>query len=74
MAAHLGFCSRFHPFKEKFEEADPLYLRAIEMGEKALGPGHPALARQLNNRAGLLTKQVRVQKMSHDFCVWKRIP
>ncbi|CAN0527328.1 unnamed protein product, partial [Laminaria digitata] len=38
----------------KFEEADPLYLRAIEIGEKTLGPDHPSLATRLNNR-GLLS-------------------
>ena len=31
--------------QEKYDEADPLYLRAIEIGEKTLGPDHPALAR-----------------------------
>ena len=45
----------------KFEEADSLYLRAIEIGEKTLGPDHPDLATRLNNRAGLLRKQVRAK-------------
>ncbi|CAN0601310.1 unnamed protein product, partial [Ectocarpus sp. 12 AP-2014] len=35
----------------KYDEADPLYLRAIEIGEKTLGPDHPDLATRLNNRA-----------------------
>eukprot|EP00903_Cladosiphon_okamuranus_P021870 g20106.t1 len=38
-------------------EADPLYLRAIEIGEKTLGPDHPDLAIRLNNRAVLLESQ-----------------
>ncbi|CAN0367579.1 unnamed protein product, partial [Ectocarpus sp. 8 AP-2014] len=38
-------------------EADRLSLRAIEIGEKTLGPDHPALATRLNNRAGLLESQ-----------------
>ncbi|CBN74654.1 kinesin light chain-like protein [Ectocarpus siliculosus] len=38
-------------------EADPLYLRAIEVGEKKLGPDHPDLATWLNNQAVLLRKQ-----------------
>ncbi|CAN0390435.1 unnamed protein product, partial [Laminaria digitata] len=37
----------------KFEEADPLCLRAIEIGEKTLGPDHPSLATRLNNRGWL---------------------
>ncbi|CAN0537430.1 unnamed protein product, partial [Ectocarpus sp. 8 AP-2014] len=38
-------------FQGNFTEADPLYLRAIEIGEQTLGPDHPALATCLNNRA-----------------------
>ncbi|CAN0517577.1 unnamed protein product, partial [Ectocarpus sp. 12 AP-2014] len=41
----------------KYEEADPLYLRAIDIGENTLGLDHPALAARLNNRAGLLADQ-----------------
>ncbi|CAN0500846.1 unnamed protein product, partial [Ectocarpus sp. 8 AP-2014] len=40
-----------------YTEADPLYLRAIEIGEKALGPDHPDIATRLNRRAGLLRLQ-----------------
>ena len=42
-------------FQGKYEEADPLYLRAVAIGEKTLGPDHPTLATTLNNRAGLLS-------------------
>ncbi|CAN0521020.1 unnamed protein product, partial [Ectocarpus sp. 8 AP-2014] len=35
----------------KDSEADRLYLRAIEIGEKTLGPTHVQLAAMLNNRA-----------------------
>ena len=53
----------------KYEEADPLYLRAIEIGEKTLGPDHPDLATRLNNRAWLLKKQVRaVRKFQENSC------
>ncbi|CAB1106625.1 unnamed protein product [Ectocarpus sp. CCAP 1310/34] len=44
-------------FRGKYAEADPLYLRAIEIGEKMLGPDHPDLATRLNNRAWLLHSQ-----------------
>lgn len=40
----------------KYSEADLLYLRAIEIGEKALGPDHPDLATWLSNRALVLLK------------------
>lgn len=42
----------------KYDEADRLYLRCIEMEERNLGPDHPELAVGLNNRALLLKKQV----------------
>ncbi|CAM9785452.1 unnamed protein product [Ectocarpus sp. 4 AP-2014] len=41
----------------KYTEADPLYLRAIEVVEKMLGRDHPDLATSFNNRAGLLRAQ-----------------
>ena len=41
----------------KLAEAEPLYQRAIAMGEKTLGPDHPTVATRLNNLASLL--QVR---------------
>ena len=42
----------------KHDEADPLYLEAIEIVEEALGPEHPSLAILLSNRAELLESQV----------------
>lgn len=42
----------------KYEEADPLCLRAIVIDERALGPDHPELAAKLSKRAGLLQQQV----------------
>lgn len=46
-------------FQGKYAEADPLFLRVIKIGEKALGLNHPNLATWLNNRAELLESQVR---------------
>lgn len=52
----------------KYDEADPLYLRAIKIGEKTLWPDHPDLAITLNNRAALLKSQVRaVRQFQHCF-------
>lgn len=36
-----------------------MYVRAVEMDEKTLGPHHPDLATSLNGRAQLLKLQVR---------------
>ena len=50
----------------KDEEADPLYARATEIWERALGPEHPNVATVLNNRARLLEKQVRAVRMLQE--------
>lgn len=42
----------------KYEEADPLYKRAIDINEKALGPEHPEVTRSLNDRVTGLEAQV----------------
>lgn len=47
------------PFQGKLKEAGPLYVRATEVWEKALGPDHPLLATVLANRAALSRAQVR---------------
>ncbi|CAM9372606.1 unnamed protein product [Ectocarpus sp. 8 AP-2014] len=52
----------------KYTEADPLYLRAIEIGKKKLGPDHPDLAMWLNNRAGLLYAQGKVHRGRATVC------
>lgn len=46
-------------FQGKYEQADRLYIQAIEILERALGPDHPQVATGLSNRAGLLKSQVR---------------
>lgn len=44
----------------KYTEADPLYLRAIEIKEGILGADHPDVAIWLCTRGQLLQSQVRV--------------
>ena len=39
----------------KYDEAEPLYVRAMAIDEKVYGPDHPEVATDLNNRAGLLS-------------------
>lgn len=48
-------------YKGKYDEAERLYLKAIAIGEKALGADHPKVAEWLNNRAKLLQGLVRVE-------------
>jgi tetratricopeptide (TPR) repeat protein len=38
----------------KYEEAEPLYQRALAGCEEALGPAHPSTLSSVNNLAGLL--------------------
>ncbi len=44
-------------YRAQYGEAEPLYRRAISIGEKTLGPEHPNLATRLNNLAGLYQDQ-----------------
>ena len=43
-----------------YDEAVPLYERAITINEKTLGPEHPSLASMRINLAGSLQAQVRL--------------
>lgn len=47
----------------KYAEAEPLYRRSQAIRERVLGPDHVVVATVLNNRAGLLTIQVRGKTM-----------
>lgn len=47
----------------KYDDADSLYLRALEINEKAFGPDHPDVATTLNNRAMLLETQVKNRRL-----------
>ena len=41
----------------RYDEAEPLYRRALAIGEKAIGPHHPEVGTRLNNLANLLHDQ-----------------
>ncbi|CAN0562837.1 unnamed protein product, partial [Laminaria digitata] len=43
----------------KYAEAEPLYTRALDITEKALGPEHPSTGVSLSNLAELFEAQVR---------------
>ena len=43
----------------KLDEATPLYLRALSVREKALGPNHPDVAQGCNNLGVLYYKQAK---------------
>src|SRR5262245_48639384 len=52
---------------EKYVEAELLYLRALAIREKALGPNHPDVAQTLLDLAWLYYKQGQYQKAEPLF-------
>ena len=48
---------RLYQNEGKYEEAEPLFQRALTIREKVLGPEHPHTAQSLNNLAILYYKQ-----------------
>ena len=47
---------------ERYEEAEPLYREALEIGRETLGERHPDYAIRLNNLAGLLEATGRYEE------------
>lgn len=48
----------------KYEEADRVFRRAIDIAENNFGPGHPDVGSLLSLRASLLEKRVRARSFS----------
>ena len=46
----------------KYEQAEPLYQRALEVREKVLGPEHPDTVRPLDNLANLYLDQGKYEQ------------
>lgn len=57
LASAVATLCRVDPSQGKYDEADQLYVRAIAIGENALGPEHPDPAAWLNNRAGAVLRR-----------------
>ena len=51
LATQANNLAEFYRTQARFHEAQPLYQHALEIGEKFLGPDHPAVAVRLNNLA-----------------------
>lgn len=56
--ALTALLSIFAIFQGKFKEAEPLYKHSLAVYERVCGPDHREVAAVLNNRAGLLERQV----------------
>ena len=59
MAAELNNVALLYDIQGNYAEEEPLYRRALAIGEKALGPDHPDVARDLTNLADLYDTQGR---------------
>ena len=59
MAQTLNNLAGVYYSQGKYTEAEPLFMRALAIDEKALGPEHPSVATNLENYAGLLRKTDR---------------
>jgi tetratricopeptide (TPR) repeat protein len=60
LANSLGWQGYLYESQGRYSEAEPLYVRSLEIGEKsALGKDHPDVATSLNNLAGLYDSQGR---------------
>ena len=59
MATSLNNLALLYYTQGKYAEAEPLYTRALEIDEKALGPDHPNVATTLENYAALLRETQR---------------
>ena len=51
----------------KYDEAEPLYVRALAIWEKVLGADHPDTAESCNNLAALYYSQVSGMHMHKHF-------
>ncbi len=62
MGTTLENLAELYRVQGRFDEAEPLYLRALEILEKTLGPEHPEVAVSLNNLAELYRAQGRFEE------------
>ena len=50
----------------RFEEAEPLFHRALKIAEASFGPDHPAVASDLNNLASFFKTPIATTRPSHS--------
>jgi len=59
LAASLNNLAALYESQGRYEQAEPLYLQALELSQRLLGEDHPNVATSLNNLAGLYKSQGR---------------
>jgi tetratricopeptide (TPR) repeat protein len=62
LALALNELALLYDNQGRYEEAEPMYKRSLDIWEKALGTDHPDVATSLNNLAGLYKDQGRYEE------------
>jgi tetratricopeptide (TPR) repeat protein len=70
LATNLNNLAELYRSQGKYEEAEPLYKRVIEIDKKTLGKDHPDVATTLNNLALLYDSQGKYEEAEH---LYKRV-
>jgi tetratricopeptide (TPR) repeat protein len=55
----MGWLAELYRAQGRYAEAEPLFIRALAIEERALGPNHPQISSSLNNLALLYDTQSR---------------
>ncbi|MDJ0733398.1 MAG: tetratricopeptide repeat protein [Nostocaceae cyanobacterium] len=66
-ARSLNNLALLYKSQGKYEQAEPLYLQALELTKSILGENHPNYARSLNNLAGLYYSQRKYEQAEPLF-------
>jgi tetratricopeptide (TPR) repeat protein len=67
LAISLSSLAEVYSNQGRFEEAEPLYKRALDIHEKLLDPDDLRLAKTRNNLAKLYTDMHRFNEAEHEF-------
>src|SRR5205085_2146782 len=66
-ATSLNNLAGLYDNQGKYEQAEPLFQRALAVSEQALGPNHPSTAQSLNNLALLYDSQGKYEQAEPLF-------
>ena len=62
LATSLNNLAGLYCFQGRYEQAEPLFVQALELRQRLLGENHPHVATSLNNLAGLYCFQGRYEQ------------
>jgi len=67
LVSSLAWLGYLYESQGRYEEAEPLFLQALELGRSLLGENHPDVASSLNNLAALYKSQGRYEEAEPLF-------